>query len=104
MGWECFLSTAIRNCSTGNLTDHMRRLRVTASLKKELANLRDERGNKRRGGVMRIPKILPHDEWEAVAVVQQAQLIAASYEDRSLPAKPVVTGPDPSNVSHRYRQ
>ncbi len=34
---------------------------------------------------MRVPRILPCEEWEAVASAQQDALIAASYEDRSLP-------------------
>ena len=67
------------------------RLRITATMKNQLASLRDARGNKRRGGVMRVPPILSGDEWELLAAVQQDALIAASAEDRAKPAEPVVT-------------
>lgn len=48
-----------------------------------MAALRDARaGRLEGGGVMRVPRILPCEEWEAVASAQQDALIAASYEDR----------------------
>ena len=61
----------------------MRRLRVTASMKRQLADLRDAKGNPRRGGVMHLPRILSCDEWETLASLHQDALIAASYEDRA---------------------
>lgn len=77
-------------------------------MKRQLADLRDARGNLRKGGVMRLPRILPHDEWEALASAQQDALIAASYEDRTerskLHPEPDVLGPDPAEVSHRYKR
>ncbi|MFO1408240.1 MAG: hypothetical protein U1F08_12035 [Steroidobacteraceae bacterium] len=86
----------------------MRRLRVTASQKKQLAGLRDAKGSMCRGGVMHLPRILPCEEWEALACVQQDALIAASYEDRAdrsrLYPEPNVLGPDPADVSHRYKR
>lgn len=67
------------------------RLRVTSTMKNQLATLRDVRGNARRGGVMQVPRILSCDEWERLASVQQDALIAASAEDRAKPAElPVV--------------
>jgi hypothetical protein len=63
----------------------MRRLRVSASMRRQLADLRDAKGNPRRGGVMHVPRILSCDEWETLARVQQDALIAASYEDRAQP-------------------
>ncbi|MGB7739328.1 MAG: hypothetical protein WBM03_09455 [Steroidobacteraceae bacterium] len=63
----------------------MRKLRVTASMKKQLHGLRDTRtGGLRRGGVMHLARILSGDEWEALATVQQDALIAAAYEDRAV--------------------
>lgn len=59
----------------------MRKVRVTASMKKEFAGLRDSRGNLRRGGVMLVPRILSCDEWEAIAAPMQDKLIQDSYED-----------------------
>lgn len=82
----------------------MRKLRVTASMKRELADLRDSKGNVRRGGVMHAPKMLSFDEWEALASVQQDKLIAASEEDRAeRDPKPVVVGRDVEDVTHHYR-
>lgn len=82
----------------------MRRLRVSATMRKQLVDLRDERGKARRGGVMRVPAIMGVDEWEAIAAVSQDALIAASAEDRTLPTeRPVVTGKDPADVSDRYK-
>jgi hypothetical protein len=60
----------------------MRRLRVTASMQKQLADVRAMKHSARRGGVMRVPAILSCDAWEAIASVQQDKLIADSYEDR----------------------
>ena len=77
-------------------------------MKRRLADIRDAKGNPRTGGVMRLPRILSCDEWEALASVQQDALIAASYEDRDERAKQhperPVTGPDPADVSHRYKR
>jgi hypothetical protein len=67
----------------------MRRLRVTASMQRQLASLRDERtGTSRLGGVMKLPRILPMEEWERLASAQQDFLIAASAEDRAKPKEP----------------
>lgn len=60
----------------------MRRPRVTAAHKKQLAELRSARSNSRRGGVMRVPRIMGVDEWEALASVSQDALVEASHEDR----------------------
>lgn len=80
----------------------MRRLRVTSSMQKQLVDLRTR--STRMGGVMSVPRILGVDEWEAVASAQQDALIAASWEDRNDRSKPqLAVGPDPANVSHRYR-
>ena len=86
----------------------MRRLRVTASMKRQLADLHATTGNPHRGGVMVLPRILQLDEWEVLASVQQDALIAASYEDRAersrLHPEPGVIGLDPADVSHRYKR
>ena len=47
----------------------MARLRVTATMKRQLADLRDARGNLHKGGVMHVPRILQLDEWEVLASV-----------------------------------
>lgn len=76
----------------------MRKLRVSASMKKQLQGLRDARtGALQRGGVMHVPRILSCDEWEAQASVQQEALLAASSEDRERP-EPVVTPVRPTNA------
>ncbi len=75
----------------------MRKLRVSASMKKQLAGMRDARGNPRKGGVMRVPRILSCDEFEAIAAPMQDALIAASYEDREKP-EPVGTTVHPTNA------
>lgn len=86
----------------------MRKLRVTATMRRQLADLRGERGQVRKGGVMLVPPILPPDEWEAIAAPMQDKLIQDSYEDRAQRAKlnpePPIIGPDPADVSHRYRK
>lgn len=76
------------------------RLRVTATMKNQLASLRDVRGSARRGGVMRVPPILSPDEWERLASVQQDALIAASAEDR---VKPEPVGTDESEAVRRQQ-
>jgi len=82
----------------------MRRLRVTASMKRHLANLRDLEDNPRRGGVMHLPRILLCDEWESLASAQQDALIAASYEDRDQQTNlQLAIGPEPSDGSHLYK-
>ena len=54
----------------------MARLRVTATMKRQLAALRDSKGNARKGGVMTVPKILGLDAWEALAArLDERQLI-----------------------------
>jgi hypothetical protein len=77
-------------------------------MKRQLAEVRDARGNRRKGGVMVLPRILSFDAWQALASVQQDALIAASYEDRAersrLHPEPDVLGPDPADVSHRYKR
>ena len=78
----------------------MARLRVTASMRKQLMGYRDTRtGGLRRGGVMQVPRILSCDEWEAVASGQQDALIAASYEDRARPEQVVATSVRPTNAN-----
>jgi hypothetical protein len=46
------------------------------------------------------PKITPIDEWDETATAQQAKLID---EARDLNPEPVVVGPDPHDVTHRYK-
>jgi len=75
----------------------MRKLRVTATMKRQLADLRDPKGNARKGGVMRLPRILSCNDWEALASVQQDALIAASYEDRAKSEPVVIQSPVPTN-------
>ncbi len=53
--------------------------------------------------VLSWPRILPADEFDRIASAAQDKLVAASWEDRSLPERPVVTGPDPADVTHRYK-
>lgn len=57
--------------------------------------------------VLAWPAILSCDEWEAIAVPSQQELIDASYEDRAERSKahpePVVTGKDPADVTDRYK-
>ena len=85
----------------------MRRPGVTATMRRQLVDLRARRTTGRMGGVMRVPAIMGVDEWEAVASFQQDQLIADSHEDRADRAKlqpePVVTGKDPADVTDRYK-
>ena len=54
----------------------MRRLRITATMKKRLAQEHDAKGNKRRGGIMLVPRMLTPDEWEQLAVPMQQRLTA----------------------------
>lgn len=76
----------------------MRKLHVTASMKKLLAGARDTRtGRLRCGGVMQVPRILSCDQWEVLASVQQDALLAASNEDRARPEQPVVETSVPTN-------
>ena len=70
---------------------------VTASMERQLADLRDAKGNLRRGGVMHLPRILSCDKREALASVRQGALIAASYEDREKPEQPGVIPVRPIN-------
>jgi hypothetical protein len=46
--------------------------------------------------------IQPLDDWEAVATAQQAKLVADARE--TSPEPTVITGHDPQDVSHKYRQ
>lgn len=82
----------------------MRKVRVTASMKKEFAGLRDSKGNLRRGGVLRVPRILPCDEWEALASVQQDALIAASAEDRYKPEAVVTPEPNDAAIQREHER
>lgn len=75
----------------------MRKLRVTATMKRQLADARDPKGSARKGGVMHVPRILSCDDWEALASIQQDALIAASYEDRARPEPVVIQSPVPTN-------
>jgi len=75
----------------------MARLRVTATMKRQLADLRDSKANARKGGVMRVPKILSLAEWEAIAAPIQDKLIEASSEDRARPEPVVMPAPVPTN-------
>lgn len=80
----------------------MRRLRVTSSMKKQLAGLRDARtGGLLRGGVMQVPRILSCDDWEALASVQQDALLAASYEDRAAMAPEELREKEKGRCYHR---
>lgn len=53
------------------------------------------------------PALIGVDEWEAIAVPIQQRLVDASWEDRAerskLHPEPVVTGPDPADVSLKYK-
>jgi hypothetical protein len=62
-------------------------------MKRQLAALRDSKGNARKGGVMTVPKILGLDAWEALAAPMQDALIDASYEDRAMPEPVVMPAP-----------
>lgn len=50
------------------------------------------------------PPILPHDEWEAIAIASQEKLIADTrgYLDERYPTEEY-DGADPMDVSHRYK-
>jgi hypothetical protein len=52
----------------------MRRLRVTATMKKQLA---DAKSGKARGGVFLIPRKKSLDEWEKEAIPAQQLLLAS---------------------------
>jgi hypothetical protein len=80
----------------------MGRLCVTSTMKRQLADLRDRRGNVRKGGVMHAPRILGLKDWEALANVQQDALIDASYEDRRAQQMVPVSLDPTAVVSHRY--
>jgi hypothetical protein len=93
----------------------MARPRVTEAMRRKLHESRDMRtGLARQGGVMVVPKIIEDpDEWSRMAEPLQAELYAATAEDREpykardpdaappAPAEPEL--PDPADVSHRYR-
>lgn len=85
----------------------MARLRVTATMRRQLADLRGERGQVRKGGVMLVPPILPPDEWEAIAAPMQDKLIADSWEDRAqrdkLNPEPPIIGKDPADRTEFYK-
>lgn len=55
-------------------------------------------------GVMRVPRILSCEEFEALASVQQDALIAASWEDRAVPQPVVTPTPDTNAESERDYQ
>lgn len=82
----------------------MARIRVTAAMKRQLISLRDARGKVRKGGVMRVPKMLSCDAWEALAAVQQDQLIADSQEDRARPEVVAMPAIDTNAESERDYQ
>jgi predicted nuclease of restriction endonuclease-like RecB superfamily len=76
-------------------------------MKRQLSDLRSAQSNSRRGGVMRVPAIMSVDAWEALASVQQDQLITDSYEDRVDRSNPVaIPEPDTSQRDHQeaYRK
>lgn len=54
-----------------------------------------------RGGYLLVPPILPVDEWEALALDAQATLVRETGE--WLGPAPVVTSPDPMDVTDRYK-
>ena len=54
-----------------------------------------------RGGYMLVPAILPVDLWEEQALEAQAQLVRETGE--WLGPATVVTGPDPMDVTNRYK-
>lgn len=74
--------------------------RVPASLMKRLERVEQTRSTKRpRGGW---PPIMSVAEWSALAVVSQERLVFDTREHLDTPGE-VVTGTDPSDVTHRYK-
>lgn len=80
----------------------MRRIRVTSAMQKALARQRDRKGNLQRGGVMVVPVIASVEAWDALAVSQQARLLAHAREGMTVPVA-IEAVPDPMDVTHRYR-
>lgn len=58
-----------------------RRVRVTSTMRKALANQRDAKGNVLRGGIMIAPAVLSVEAWDALAGPQQARLIQEARGD-----------------------
>jgi hypothetical protein len=79
----------------------MRKLRVTASMRKRVASMRDSvSGSARRGGIMVIPRIAASvDVWEAQALASQEKLVADARD--SIPA--VQHPPALEDVTHRHK-
>ena len=82
----------------------MRRLRVNATMRAQLTDLREAKTSRRRGGVMTIPKMLSVAEWEAQAMASQEALIAAARDDpNARVAIEVPEARDITDVTDRYR-
>lgn len=77
----------------------MRKLRVTASMRKSLSDARGANGSARRGGVMVIPRMKSVEEWEALALASQEKLIADARDSAGVIERP----PSLEDVSHRYK-
>lgn len=85
----------------------MRRLRVPASIRKQLADLRDPQG-KARAGIMIVPQMLSIEEWQTQAVPHQQRLIAEARSDMHGWSGPVVNdnhsaAPSLDDVTDRYQ-
>lgn len=79
--------------------DHMR-LRVTATMLKQLREMREAKSNRRRGGVMLVPAIMGLDEWQEIASKYQDWLIASATEDRRKNTDPPPAPYVDPNIEH----
>ena len=59
----------------------MRRLNVTLAMRRQLDELHDAKTNKRRGGVMVVPRMLSIEEWETAALAAQTALIEEARDE-----------------------
>jgi hypothetical protein len=73
---------------------------VTATMLKQLRELREAKSNKRRGGVMVVPAVMGLDEWEAQAARYQDLLIASATEDRRKNTDPQPAPYVDPNIEH----
>lgn len=92
----------------------MKRVRVTATMRKQAANMRNTRGQ-RLGGVLIVPRPVSIEEWEAQAGLQQDALLAGMAADaaaspppaqrrESIAAVPAPAGPSAAERAAEHQQ
>ncbi len=90
---------ALLTCWNPHWPDHMR-LRVTATMERQLRELREAKSNKRRGGVMVVPPMMNADEWEQLAGPYEDWLIGSATEDRRKNTDPPPQHIEDPNIEH----